>query len=285
MKAMAEKPVFYSDVLKQHSTLYYESNNPDQIPEYIENAAKRIHSLMIWSASQNAFFQAVMLSSTVTNEEAKYYLQFGATRRLEMIWYAYRNLVSMAPPDRSEPLESEESRQLMTDLNVIYLNLRGVLDNLAWALLSEFVPERLSSLRPMQVGLFLPSVKGEKAFSDLIDLINQHQSWDRDVKERRDPAAHRIPLALPPALLNKEETARYRELESEHQIAMQNSEFALADQILTRQRRLGTFRPWFVHEPALGPIAIYPTLPDDLAHVVQIFDGVRSFFVNAANLA
>src|SRR5579862_4549323 len=140
-----------------------------------------------------------MLASSARSEGARYYLQFGATRRLEMIWYAYRNLVSMAPPDRSEPLESEEARQLMVDINVIYLNLRGILDNLAWALLSEFAPERLLSLKPTQIGLFLPSIKREKAFSKLTDLIDLHDSWDRDVKERRDPAAHRIPLALPPA--------------------------------------------------------------------------------------
>jgi len=51
---MAEKPAFYSDVLKQHGALYYGSNLPARVPEYIENAAKRIHSLMIWDASQNA---------------------------------------------------------------------------------------------------------------------------------------------------------------------------------------------------------------------------------------
>jgi len=57
----------------------------------------------------------------------------------------------MAPPDRVDPLGSDESHQLMVDINIIYLNMRGTLDDLAWALLYEFDPDRIQSMPASQV--------------------------------------------------------------------------------------------------------------------------------------
>lgn len=238
-----------------------------------------MHALQIWDASQNAFFEASMLSSSVRNERAHYFIQFGVTRRLEMMWYAFRNLVSTAPCDRTEPLRLEESRQLMLDLNTIYLNIRGSLDNLAWALLCEFAPGELKSLRPSQVGFFLPCLKSNATFSDLHTLIEQHDAWDRDLKARRDPAAHGVPLALPPSLLIPEEVERYRELEGEWSAAIRRLDFGSAERISEAQQAIGRFHPWFLHEPSFGPIEIYPTVPDDIAHVVQIFGPVREYIL------
>jgi len=276
---MAEKPVLYVDVLAQQCSIIYGSDKPERIDDYIINSAKRIHSLIIWDASQNAFFEAVALPPKISNENARYHIQFGASRRLEMIWYAYRNLATMAPPDRLVPLASDESRQLMVDINIIYLNIRGTLDNLAWALLHEFDPNRIQSMPASQVSLFLPGIRANPKFASLAAIVNQHDAWDRDVKDRRDPAAHRIPLALPPAVLGPGDASRYRELEAEYSAAIRGHEFERADQILDAQRKLGKFQPWFVHEPAVGPIEIYPTVPDDLCHLVQLFEAVHSFFL------
>jgi hypothetical protein len=181
---MAEKPVLYVDALAQQCRISYGSDKPDRIDDYVIKSAKRIHSLIIWDASQNAFFEAVALSPKIRNENARYYIQFGATRRLEMIWYAYRNLVTIAPPDRFDPLSSDESRQLMVDINVIYLNIRGTLDNLAWALLHEFDPDRIQSMPASQVSLFLPGIRANPKFASLAAIVDQHDAWDRDVKDR-----------------------------------------------------------------------------------------------------
>src|SRR3954451_13265064 len=42
-----------------------------------------------------------------------------------------------------------------------------------------------------------------------------------------------------------------------------------------RPAALGKFLPYFVHHPERGFIPIYPTVPSDMAHLVQITDIVR----------
>lgn len=246
----------------------------------LESALKHQHALIIWNAAQNIFLKSAQLVSGISNNTAKYYIRFGVTRRLEMIWYAYRNLVTNVTPDRSEPLGIDESRQLMIDLNVIYVNIRGVMDNLALALLNEFDPAHARSLRSSKIGLFLPSIKSNPTFASLKSVIHQHDDWDRDLKQRRDPVAHGIPLALPPCVLNTEDRVRYAELDQAHSDAMQRREFDEADNILKAQRKLGIFYPWFMHDPDQGVIEIYPTVPDDLAHLVQIFIPISHFFTS-----
>jgi hypothetical protein len=239
-----------------------------------------MQSFTVMDALRDALSRTIQLSALVQTEDALHYLRFGVARRLEMMWHAYRSIILGAHPDRKEPLTSEESIVLTRDLNVIYMNLRGALDNLCWALLHEFAPAETRS-RPSKIGLFLPCLVNNLRFATLAKEIAPHQKWDLELKDRRDPVAHRIALTLPPQVLNTEEAGRYKDFVERLNTAMANMDFDGAEDIRRAITHIGTFVPVFMHDPKKRPIPIYPTVPEDVGHVVDLVKSVDAFMSNA----
>jgi hypothetical protein len=197
-----------------------------------------------------------------------------------MMWYAYRNVVVYsAPPDRLKPLSADESVELTRDLNVIYINILGTLDNLAWALLHEFAPEKAKTT-PSKIGLFNHCISKDDRFKRLSSVLDPHRDWSRDLANRRDPSAHRIPLTIPPQVLVHEDGAQIFEFPRDFEHAAQSLDFARADEKLKQTERIGRFVPYFIHDVENGPFPIYPTLPEDVAHTVETCREVSRFFLS-----
>ena len=140
--------------------------------------------------------------------------------------------------------------------------------NFAWAFISEKHPSR--KIKPLHVTLFHP--KFREACPSLASIardIDQHAAWARDVKNRRDPVAHRIPLYIPPSIDNSEEGKRYNELAQKQIDLASEQRFEEAQDAFDAIDRIGTFVPWFLHTRG-NPIPLYPTVPSDLAHVIHI---------------
>jgi hypothetical protein len=228
---------------------------------------------------RDAIPRSIQLSELMKAEPARHHLLFGVGRRLLMLWYAYRNLLYIAPSTREEPLTSDESGDLTQDLNVIYINICGVLDNLCWALLHEHAPDKVR-LPPWKVGLFLPCMKDPR-FASLTKLIQARDAWDREVKCRRNPAAHRIPLTVPPSVLTgEEEKAMYKKLSDDYSQATSKLNFDEAEDIMRRIDGIGHFVPYFMHDPEQRLIPIYPTVADDIEHVIDLFRAIDTFLVS-----
>jgi hypothetical protein len=232
----------------------------------------------------DSLMRSIQLSYLMKERKAMQYMRFGAGRRLSMMWYAYRNLVQTVPPDRTEPLTSDESHELIQSLNVIYLNIRGLLDNLAWALLYEHAPDRAAKLiaKPQRVGLFQSCIVEDGCFGSLAREIQAHKEWNADMKDRRDPSAHRIPLYIPSQALTPEEAANYQKLGEKYSKGVGSLDFDAGNAALDEMERVGRFVPYFLHDPDDGVIRIYPTVPDDVGHVLQLMDAVDAFLVAQA---
>jgi hypothetical protein len=229
----------------------------------------------------DSFMRSTELSNLMREKKAVQYMRFGVGRRLLMMWYAYRTLVQTVSLDRTEPLTSDESHELVESLNVIYLNIRGLLDNLAWALLYEYAPELAIKLEaePHRVGLFQNCIVHDGRFGSLAREIQVHKEWNADMKDRRDPSAHRIPLYIPPQVLTPEEAAKYQKLVEKFSEEMAKLDLDAGNEALDEMERVGRFVPYFLHDPDDGLIPIYPTVPDDVGHVLQLLDAVDAFLV------
>ena len=68
-----------------------------------------------------------------------------------------------------------------------------------------------------------------------------YRDWHRELKARRDPAAHRIPLTVPPAIFAPDQFDQYETLEGEIQEAVGSHDFARADRLRAEQCNIGTF--------------------------------------------
>lgn len=277
---MSARGLRFEKFLSEQVACIYGPCWPGQIEKDVREAAQSIHSLEVMDALRDA---AVALSSQVSGRARTtggvQYLRYGAGRRLLMMWHAYQNVVGCStPPRRVKPLSADESGELTRDLNVIYLNIRGTLDNLALALLHEYAQEKLKKIHPANIGLFKSCITADARFDRLSPVLNAHCSWNLDLAERRDPSAHRIPLAIPPQVLTPEEGSRYEQLVNEYLQAARDLDFAGADEKLKQTERIGRFSPYFIHDIEKGPIPIYPTLPEDVAHIVEICRDVGNFF-------
>jgi len=205
------------------------------------------------------------------------YLRFGVARRLKMIWSSYRSLIFTVEPDRTEPLAGDVVDEVSKDLNVIYFNVRGILDNCAWGMLHEIEYEGLDDINPMRVGLFSSIITNNGKFSPLHQMLNSLRGWSDDVKSRRDPVAHRIPLSIPPAVLKPEESDQYKELWEKYWEHINSKEFDEAEHVNVTMGSLGTFWPVFAHHPDMKPMPIYPTVPGDVHQILNICSYVLEF--------
>jgi len=112
--------------------------------------------------------------------------------------------------------------------------------------------------------------KASKA-TNFWDRVAEHDHWQKDVKERRDPVAHRIPLHVPTSIVTLEEGRLYSSLCHEHIEAVNEMEAQKADKLSARLERICKFYPCFVHHPENGAVPLYPTSPTDMAHLIRLY--------------
>jgi len=138
------------------------------------------------------------LESRVVDKTAKEYLLHGAGRRLRILYSCISSVFAIFPPGRTQPLSEEDRIRICIHLHAFYINLLGVLDNLAWVIVHHRgLSEEFTS--PGNVGLYHNKVKPHLN-QQLCEYIYGEpiKSWrDRHSKEYRDSLAHRIPLYVP----------------------------------------------------------------------------------------
>ena len=172
-------------------------------------------------------------------------------------------------PPRKKALDHYVATELGTHVNAYYLNLRGALDNMAWALIYELslkspVNEDSGKIR-QYCDLFGKEFLGDlkKARADLADLLGDKLDWSRNLKQFRDPAAHRIPLYIPPGVLREEEVEEFRRID---ELAAKDKEERGGRsryEVLLEARSLARFEPILVASTASG-LRVY-SLPGQLA--------------------
>lgn len=140
------------------------------------------------------------LDQRITNQEAREYLQHGVMRRLFLIWRCISKIFIIYPPDRKTALTDEERFDINISLHSLFMNIFGILDNLAWVLNYE----KNYGLEKRDIGLFTNAFKSKLTAGFKIYLYSDRmRNWHFvHLKEYRDSLAHRIPLYVPPHGVN-----------------------------------------------------------------------------------
>ena len=242
--------------------------------------AERLHTLGVNDALVEVMTHAIHAAQAYDGSDAGYQLTQGFGRRLKFIWLSMRSLMSVCPPDRTKPMSSDEVETTARDLNVIYINIRGCLDNLAWAL-----PNALGypgAIRPMAVDIFsakyLAGIGGD-AFNVVVE---PYRTWATELAKRRNPAAHRIPLSVPPSILDRTTSGEFQRAYQRFQEAQATAlaacrpghypeaEFEAARAAFLATESIGVFVPVFVHHPENGHTPIYPTVATDVGQLLGL---------------
>lgn len=141
------------------------------------------------------------LDQRISTQEAREYLQHGVMRRLFLMWHCVSKIFTIYPPDRVKILSDEERFEVNVSLHSLFINVFGVLDNLAWVLSYE----KNYGLNKRDIGLFTNAFKS-KLMPDFKDYLysERMRNWHFvHLKEYRDSLAHRIPLYVPPHGVNQ----------------------------------------------------------------------------------
>lgn len=145
---------------------------------------------------------AIVQQQGLKAARAKEYLMQGVGRRFRIVYHCIMKLNSIFPPSRKGELTDEELIELSICLHAFYMNVFGLLDNLAWVIVHE---RGLSNqIRRTQVGLYSTEMQ-KHLDSGLTDFLNTPRmtKWHNEhLKDYRDALAHRIPLYVPPYAYN-----------------------------------------------------------------------------------
>lgn len=212
-------------------------------------------------------------------EKSKEYLLYGVTKRLRCIWEGYRWIIFKLPVEREEPLSSEELNLSSLHINSIYLHIRGTLDNLAWAIWFKVNHSKAEELetKPTNVGIFNENILEVLNGVELGKILTSKKKWGFELKERRDPAAHRMPLTITGSFLTPAEGNIYRDLNQKAVKSAINEDYKNSTYYYNEMAKVGKFHPFFHHSLEAGLIPIYPALTDDIKNTIEVCNAVIAF--------
>jgi hypothetical protein len=265
---MTQNKLDYNYHLKQHESSINSLNQ--ETKEYFICQAQQSHSYEVF----NPLRDMGLISSRIVlkNTEASYYMLYGFSRRSFMIFYAYQSLIASIPPQRKIPLTFDEGTKLDSEINLIYMNIRGALDNLVTCYVYEREEKLINQLKPVEISMFSPKIKKMSENPAFWEKIFKFSSWEKEFKKKRDPVAHRMPLYAVRATLSDQnnDVEKFNQNIQKHTQQMNEGKFYEAGDTLEEALITGRFVPIFAHAPnILYPI--YPTIPNDIAKLIEIF--------------
>lgn len=268
--------VEYQTYHRQFAAPFFNDVN-EESNDFFRKEAQQNHVYGINSAIDELVTDSALLTSLPLKTEDESHLRYGVLRRLRMISTSFRRFQSLVPPDRKVPLAQDQSDDVARYLNSIYIDLLGLMDNYAWTLTHQFGSPASVAADKMKIGLFKPTLAKDPNLASVIAKVRTFSTWESEVKARRNPAAHRMPLYVPSAALTPCEALEYERLGDLASSAVRAEQFERYTELIDAQRKVGSFLSKFLHDPA-GPIDdIYPTIPSDLGNAILIGRIVQTF--------
>jgi len=228
--------------------------------------------------------RVMQVAGRLTEDTAREHLKHGLARRLRLLHLGLAQIVAIAHPRRREPLSDNEQLNLTLHLNSFYLHIRGCLDNLAWCLAHElkvFGSQIQEETIASKVNLFGGPLLGTltSAAPSVGASVRRHTEWHRDLKNIRDPVAHRIPIYAVPAVLTSEEAERHRDVYNRAEEARVVGDLDSAGRLFDELSSIGNYVPYFAHSPsAIGSLRkVYPQVVDDLSVVLELLEDVITY--------
>ena len=187
------------------------------------------------------------------------------------------NVFDEIPPERTELPSRDELTDATINIQSFVFNVFGAIDNLAWVWMSEKGQKRNDGtpIPDTHIGLGPKNESVRLTLSqEFQDYLKTLDTWFTHLVDLRHSLAHRIPLYIPPYVIEAKDEQAYREFEAQMAEAAKKGDFKEYDRLSTEQLRLGRFRPWVQHsfEEKAEPVVFHARIladfntVDELAH-------------------
>jgi len=195
----------------------------------------------------NLSSQLLKLSRNLKQEKAKEYLFHGVMRRLRVIYRCINNIFTIFPIERETLLNQDEIDDVMINLHAFFVNISGIMDNLAWVFVHE--KQLANTLKQRQIGLFKKETEDNfsNEFRQYLDSA-QVATWHNEyLKNYRDTLSHRIPLYVPPKTLNSTQRSQLDLIEKKINDSFKSSDIDTIDRLHSEEDKVGDVCPFFMH--------------------------------------
>ena len=207
----------------------------------------------------------------LTNAEAQLFMHHGVARRLSTMNEAIKITFSAIPPNQDRA-PTDENRSLATvGLHSHIINCYGVLDNLAhvWVNETGVTGKDGTSLMPIQVGfrkkhaIVIASL--QKPLKGVLDEMHE---WIEYLVSFRDSLSHRIPLYIPPYMIDPSRQEDYISAEKRKRAATSYAEY---EQLNKEIAEMHHFKAFMIHHLATSdPIAFHAQMIADFKTVNKL---------------
>ena len=209
------------------------------------------------------------------NEQADEFAKHGFMRRVKTLARCIHNVYRICPPDRDKKLSTDELSDLVINLQVFVFNIFGCLENLAWVWVKEKdIRSRTGEpLGNFQIGFGDKYSFVRESFSDdFRRYLDGLSEWFSQMENFRHALAHRIPLYVPPYIVNNEEAIKEQELERSRHEALKRHEFDEYERLTNELEGIGKFVPWMKHSfsEKSRQVVFHPQIIADWNTVVEI---------------
>jgi hypothetical protein len=242
---------------------------------FSEEAIKRLaadYSAM--PSKLNTLMEKFILLDT-SNPRAREFASQGFPRRVKVMALCITNVFEKIPPERTEVPSRDELSNATINIQSFVFNVFGAVDNLAWIWMAEKGQKRRDGtpIRDTHVGLGPDNTSVRSTLSqDFQNYLATLDAWFGHIATLRHALAHRIPLYIPPYVIEEKDEPAYRDFEAKMTEAAKKGDFAEYDRLSAAQLQLGRFRPWVQHsfEEKSKPVIFHAQMLSDFNTVDEI---------------
>ncbi|MEZ5666283.1 MAG: hypothetical protein R3F55_02390 [Alphaproteobacteria bacterium] len=270
MTAVSSEELTFAYHARGHATAHDDKAAVTAQPEWQVHQA---HIRCVLEAGREVLGHVTDLGYAVQDQTAMRVMKHGVAKRLSMLWYSFRDITTMAPPDRREPVPPEDMAYVDLALNTIYGNLSLILDGYA-----EVLARCLGRLRPTTMPpracLFdpgWPEAGPHWLTAPLQAMRAQYGQWFRDLSAYRELSHRPLPhAAVCTVVYTPAEERAFRAIEAEAELALRRGDFPAAKRHNRELDKLGLFRLHFANPDIAGRNAVYPVVPDDYGALIAV---------------
>lgn len=207
--------------------------------------------------------------------EAEAHARHGLARRVGTLGRCVERVYEVLPPEEAGVPDRDDILEATAHIQAFVMNAFGACDNLAWIwVLARNV--RLPNGAPLtatRVGLGVAYPQVRAALTPALqDLLDQRQPWFAHLKDFRDSLAHRIPLYIPPFMVDPADGDRYTAHDQAAGAALAAGDLEAYARHTAARDALRHFKPLMLHSMAPGdlPIIFHVQLQADLNTVLEL---------------
>lgn len=209
------------------------------------------------------------------NARAREFARQGFPRRLKVMVRCIKNVFTLIPPEREALPSADELADATINIQGFVFNTYASIDNLAWIWMFEKGQKRHDGtpIPDNYVGL---GPNNESVRGTLSPEFQAHLSglddWLKFLAGLRHALAHRIPLYIPPYVIQNADAAAYNGLAAKLAAAVKKKDFVAYDALSSERLKLGRFQPWISQSYAEGakPVVFHPQMLSDFNTVDEL---------------